>query len=76
MFKVCSLMPCHILKRFPDRAIIRFQPGMLARRDAMLKPDEDRVALILAATAAALRKAEREQPRDLLPSQGSANGNG
>ncbi len=47
-------------KRFPDRAIVRFPAGMLARLDAAQKPGEDRSAFILAATAAALRKAERE----------------
>jgi hypothetical protein len=36
-------------KRFPDRTIVRFPPGMLARLEAVLKPGED-----LAATAAAL----------------------
>ncbi len=50
-------------KRFPDRAIIRFPPGMLARVEAVLRPGEDRGAFILAATAAALRKIEREAER-------------
>jgi hypothetical protein len=47
-------------KRFPGRAIVRFPPGMLARVEAVLRPGEDRGAFILAATAAALRKAERD----------------
>jgi hypothetical protein len=51
-------------KRFPDRAIVRFPPGMLARLDTVLKPGEDRGAFILAATAAALRKAEQKVGRD------------
>lgn len=45
-------------KRFPDRAIGRFLPAMLACLDTVLKPGEDCAAFILAATAAALRKAE------------------
>ena len=49
--------------RFPDRAIVRFPPGMLARVEAVLKPGEDRGAFILAATAAALRRLEREEAR-------------
>jgi hypothetical protein len=69
-------MPCRIPKRFPDRAIIPFPPGILSRLDAVLKPGEDRAAFILAATAAALRKAEQKHPHDLLPCQDSANGNG
>ena len=48
--------------RFPDRAIVRFPPGMLARVEAVLKPGEDRGAFILAATAAALRRLERDRP--------------
>jgi hypothetical protein len=51
-------------KRFPDRAIVRFPPGMLTRLDAVLKPGEDRGAFILAATAAALRKAEQKVARN------------
>jgi hypothetical protein len=47
-------------KRFPDRAIVRFPPGMLARVEAVLKPGECRGAFILTATAAALRKAEQK----------------
>jgi hypothetical protein len=38
-------------QRFPDRAIVRFPPGMLARVRAVLCPGEDRGAFILAATA-------------------------
>jgi hypothetical protein len=51
-------------KRFPDRAIVRSPPGMLARVEAVLRHGEDRGAFILAATAAALRKVEQkaEQP--------------
>jgi hypothetical protein len=50
-------------KRFPDRAIVRFPPGMLARVEAVLRPGEDRGAFILAATAAALRKIEQREGR-------------
>jgi hypothetical protein len=49
-------------KRFPDRAIVRFPPGMLDRVAAVLKPGEDWSRFILAAVAAALRKAERDKP--------------
>jgi hypothetical protein len=37
---------------------------MLARLDAVLKPGEDRAAFILAATAAALRRAEQKVGRN------------
>jgi hypothetical protein len=53
-------------KRFPDRAIVRFPLGMLARVDAVLKPGECRAAFILAATAAALRKIEQREGRPLV----------
>ena len=55
--------------RFPDRAIVRFPPGMLARVEAVLKPGEDRGAFILAATAAALRRLEREKSQRLAATQ-------
>jgi hypothetical protein len=51
-------------KRFRDRATVRFPPGMLTRFDAVLKPGADRVAFILAATAAALRRAEQKVGRN------------
>jgi hypothetical protein len=51
-------------KRFPDRAIVCFPPGMLARLDTVLKPGEDRATFILAATAAALRRAEQKIGRN------------
>jgi hypothetical protein len=50
-----------VQKRFPERVIVRFPPGMLARVEAVLRPGECRAAFILAATAAALRKVERKQ---------------
>jgi hypothetical protein len=53
-------------KRFPDRAIVRFPPGMLARVEAVLKPGECRAAFILATTAAALRKLEQREGRALV----------